>query len=168
MKKMLLILLIAVLTLPLSGCADMPGRTREFVYQYVEPIKTIERFFEVDLPKDTEIHEYEYLRQQDNTATIRTKISFSADGWNSFYESMTNAGYGSLDDETEEAKERLEDYEYTEECVNEALPWWDFNHEDAEGYYFYYAPGYVKHLVPVYVFAFNNGDFVTVYMVLGR
>ena len=164
MKKILVFLLVVILTFPLSSCADMPGRVREFSHQFVSPIKTIERFFVVKLPEDTEILEYEYLYSIHHTA-IRSKVSFSADEWDSFYESMTDVGYGSLDEESEEVEEQLQTYEYIEK--HETLSWWDFNQEDAEGYYFYYSNGYVKHLEPVFVFVFNDGDFVTVYMALG-
>lgn len=164
MKKLLALLLVVILIFSLSGCADMPGRIREFSHQFVSPIKTLERFFVVNLPEDTEIIEYEYLYTINHTA-IRSKVSFSADEWDLFYESMTDAGYGSLDEESEEVEDQLQTYEYIEK--HETLSWWDFNQEDAEGYYFYYSNGYVKHFEPVYVFAFNDGDFVTVYMALG-
>ena len=159
----------------LSGCG-IDAKAKERFYLWQKPERAVENFFKLELPKDTEIQEYEYeyarlLDNDDNiynnSTTIAAKLSISAEDWDAFAESMDTAGYQSLDSGTDKAKKASELYDiYDRKRAQEIAPWWNFDRADADGYYGWYVSGYVKHVSTPYLFAIPNGDFVTVYLYL--
>ena len=170
MKKSLSLLLIGVLlAFNLCGCG-IDSKASERFYLWRTPLASIEHFFKLELPKETEIleYEYEYARLMENANTIITaKISIPAEEWDTFAESMDEADYLPLDADTDEAKEASGFYDNTDRMyAQEIVSWWDFERADSDGYYGWYVSGYVKHVSTPYLFAITDGDFVTVYLLL--
>ena len=167
MKKILVFGLIIVLMVYLSGCGYFLDKPAEFGYQYADPVKAIEHYFEIELPEDTEFLEYEYEYDRKGASGIKAKISFSVDGLTAFSESMTEAGYISLSEDTEYAKEMLEYYQKLEKFRFEYTSWWNFDGEAGDGYHRRWGNRYIKGWYNTYIFVFNDGETVTVYMDLG-
>ena len=169
MKKIFLLLLATFLVFHLSGCG-IDAKAKERFYLWRKPERAVENFFKLELPKDTEIqeYEYEYARPLDNNSTsIFAKLSFPAEEWDAFAAQMDAAGYQSLEADTDEARDESEFYNFFVTNYSERFPsWWEFDHTKADGYYGWYVSGYVKHVSTPYLFAIPNGDFVTVYLYL--
>ena len=167
MKKIFLLLLTTFLVLHLSGCG-IDAKAKERFYLWQKPERAVENFFKLELPKDTEIQEYEYeyahLRSNNDTS-IFAKLSFPAEEWDAFAVQMDAAEYQSLEADTDEARDASEIYFIKRDP--ESFPsWWEFDHTKADGYYGWYVSGYEKHVCTPYLFAIPNGDFVTVYLYL--
>ena len=167
MKKILVFGLIIVLMVYLSGCGYFFDKPMEFGYQYADPAKAIEHYFEIELPKDAEFLEYEYEYSFDEVSAISAKILFSADHLTAFYECMNGAGYALSTDETEIYETQLHRYQNQEKRRRENISWWDFEPETAERYHRCYGNGYIKGWFDTYIFVINDGESVTVYMDLG-
>ena len=167
MKKILVFGFIIVLMVYLSGCGRFLDKTMEFGYQYADPAKAIEHYFEIELPKDAEFLEYEYEHSFDEVSAISAKILFSADHLTAFYECMNGAGYALLTEETEISETQLHRYQNQEKFRRENISWWDFEPETAERYHRRYGNRYIKGWFDTYIFVINDGESVTVYMDLG-
>ena len=173
MKKIFLLLLATFLVLHLSGCG-IDAKAKERFYLWQKPERAVENFFKLELPKDTEIQEYEYeyarlLDNDDNiynnNTSIFAKLSFPAEEWDAFAVQMDAAEYQSLEADTDEARDASEIYFIASDP--EWFPsWWEFDHTKADGYYGWYVSGYVKHVSTPYLFSIPNGDFVTIYLYL--
>ena len=174
-KRVAFLLVVLLLTFNLCGCG-IDYKASERFYLWRKPSIAIEHFFKLELPKDTEIQEYEYeyarlLDNDDNifnnNTSIFAKLSFPAEEWDAFAVQMDAAEYQSLEADTDEARDESEFYNYFITRYPELFPsWWEFDHTKADGYYGWYVSGYVKHVSTPYLFSIPNGDFVTVYLYL--